>query len=83
MVSGEASNHVRLVTLMYQETGDKVMEAGTVLYIPGPPPSLSNVTSIFPNLEHNQVRAGACQSLLTVCVPLGFCDHPPPAGHGQ
>ena len=30
------------------------MEAGTVIYIPGPDPSLSNLTSIFPNLEQNQ-----------------------------
>ena len=44
-----------------QETGDKVMEAGTVIYIPGPDPSLSNLTSIFPNLEQNQVSAGINQ----------------------
>jgi len=37
-----------------QETGDKVMASGSVLYIPGPDPSLSNDKSIFPNLEQNQ-----------------------------
>ena len=45
------------------------MEAGTVIYIPGPDPSLSNsnLTSIFPNLEQNQVSAGITQPI-TVSV---------------
>ena len=38
-----------------QETCDKVREDGTVVYIAGPDPSLADNTSIFPNLEQNQV----------------------------
>jgi len=37
-----------------QETADQVKETGSVIYIPGPDPSLANVSSIFPNLEQNQ-----------------------------
>ena len=39
-----------------QETGEAVKAKGHVVYIAGPDPSLSNNTSIFPNLEQNQVR---------------------------
>ena len=38
-----------------QETGEQVKNEGHVVYIAGPDPSLSNNTSIFPNLEQNQV----------------------------
>ena len=38
-----------------QETGDQVKEDGHVVYIAGPEPGLSRNTSIFPNLEQNQV----------------------------
>ena len=41
--------------LLLQETCDKVKDDGTVVYIAGPDPSLANNSSIFPNLEQNQV----------------------------
>jgi len=37
-----------------QETGDKVREKGTIVFIAGPDPGLATNTSIHPNLEHNQ-----------------------------
>jgi len=37
-----------------QETGDKVREKGTIVFIAGPDPGLANNTSIHPNLEQNQ-----------------------------
>ena len=39
-----------------QETGDKVREKGTIVFIAGPDPGLATNTSIHPNLEHNQVQ---------------------------
>ena len=43
-----------------QETCDKVKDDGTVVYIAGPDPSLANNSSIFPNLEQNQVCKKYC-----------------------
>jgi len=37
-----------------QETGDKVRDKGTIVFIAGPDPGLATNTSIHPNLEHNQ-----------------------------
>jgi len=37
-----------------QETGDKVRDKGTIVFIAGPDPGLSTNTSLHPNLEHNQ-----------------------------
>jgi len=37
-----------------QETGDIVQEKGTIVFLAGPEPGLSDNISIHPNLEHNQ-----------------------------
>ena len=62
------------------------MEAGTVIYIPGPDPSLSSLPSIFPNLEQNQVYllASAHSSVRADLLMLlsGFCDNTPPPDYG-
>ena len=42
-------------TKAVQETGDKVRDKGTIVFIAGPDPGLSTNTSLHPNLEHNQV----------------------------
>ena len=72
------------MTCFSQETGDKVMEAGTIIYIPGPDPSLSNLPSIFPNLEQNQVsthnRSVKADHLM---ILSGFCNDPTPSDYGQ
>ena len=39
-----------------QETGDIVQEKGTIVFLAGPEPGLSDNISIHPNLEHNQVN---------------------------
>ena len=66
-----------------QETGEAVKANGHVVYIAGPDPGLSNNTSIFPNLEQNQVyfQNNICPtSNLSL---LGICDYSQPSDHGQ
>ena len=65
-----------------QETGEQVKNEGHVVYIAGPDPSLSNNTSIFPNLEQNQVMISPLHVCSFIISLSGICDNSSSTNHG-